>query len=108
MANPTLRGLLFKTEIDRQFFLVKVSVDSSLRARSISDLVKLTKIPDKQTNKQTNKQTETSRQEHHSERNKRFAQKKSHRKIVFLHGENLLSKKITSEILKIFEKIEKN
>ena len=70
MANPTLRGLLFKTEIDRQVFLVKVSVDSSLSARSISDLVKLTEIPDKQ----TNKHTETSRQEHHSERNKRFAQ----------------------------------
>ena len=55
MANPTLRGLLFKTEMDRQVFLVKVSVDSSPRARSISDLVKLTKIPDRQTDKQTNK-----------------------------------------------------
>ena len=68
MANLTLRGLLFKTEMDRHVFLVKVSVDRSPRARSISDLVKLTKIPDKH-------QTETSRQEHHSERNKRFAQK---------------------------------
>ena len=67
MANLTLRGLLFKTEIDRQVFSVKVSVDRSPRARSISDLVKLTKIPD-------TKHTETSRQELHSERNKRFAQ----------------------------------
>ena len=51
MANLTLRGLLFKTEIDRHVFLVKVSVDSSPRARSISDSVKITKIPDKHTNK---------------------------------------------------------
>ena len=55
MANLTLRGLLFKTEIDRCVFLVKVSVDSSPRTRSISDLVKLTKIPDRQTNRQTNR-----------------------------------------------------
>ena len=70
MANLTLRGLLFKTEMGQQVFLVKVSVDSSPRARSISDSVKLTQIPDKH----THNHTETSRQEHHSERNKRFAQ----------------------------------
>ena len=53
MANLTLRGLLFKTEIDRQVFLVKVSVDSSLSARSISDLVKLTENPDTRTDGRT-------------------------------------------------------
>ena len=71
MANLTLRGLLFKTEMGRWNILVKVSVDSSPRAGSISDSVKLTKIPDTQ----TDGRTETSRQEHHSGRNKRFAQK---------------------------------
>ena len=46
MANLTLRGLLFKTEIDRHVFLIKVSVDSSPPARSISDSVKIMEIPE--------------------------------------------------------------